>query len=138
MGMNETAIRILVALVAVGVLLFAAKSQLSSVLERRGDIGVLKAIGWSGRQVVSLVLAESVIQGLIGGLLGSLAAVAGLAISQAAMPGANPADTMADLVMVGGIVGSGLLLALLGGVLAGLAPALVSVKISPAEAIRKL
>jgi ABC-type antimicrobial peptide transport system permease subunit len=40
--------------------------------------------------------------------------------------------------MIGGVLGSGLLLALLGGILAGLAPALVSVRISPAEAIRKL
>jgi len=47
MGMNETAIRILIVLVAIGVVLFAAKSQFASVAERRGDIGVLKAIGWA-------------------------------------------------------------------------------------------
>ena len=138
MGMNETAIRILVVLVAVGVVLFAAKSQFASVAERRGDIGVLKAIGWSGRQVVTLLLAESVIQGLIGGLLGGFAAAIGLAISEAAVPKDVLTSTADDLVMIGGVLGSGLLLALLGGILAGAVPALVSVKISPAEAIRKL
>jgi putative ABC transport system permease protein len=139
MGMNETGIRILVVLVAVGVVLFAAKSQFASVAERRGDIGVLKAIGWSGRQVVALLLSESVIQGLIGGLLGGFAAAIGLAISDATLPTDVPTvSTADDLMMVGGVLGSGLLLALLGGILAGLVPALASVRISPAEAIRKL
>jgi ABC-type antimicrobial peptide transport system permease subunit len=138
MGMNETAIRVLVVLVAIGVFLFAAKSQFASVAERRGDIGVLKAIGWSGRQVATLLLAESVIQGLIGGLLGGFAAAIGLAISEAGVPRDVTTGSADDLVMIGGVLGSGLLLALLGGILAGLAPALVSVRISPAEAIRKL
>jgi len=118
--------------------LFAAKSQFASVVERRGDIGVLKAIGWSGRQVVALLLSESVIQGLIGGLLGGLAAVVGLAISEAAVPNVNPTDTAGDLLMIGGVLGSGVLLALLGGILAGAVPAFLSIRISPAEAIRKL
>ena len=121
-----------------GVVLFAAKSQFASVVERRGDIGVLKAIGWSGRQVVALLLGESVIQGLIGGLLGGFAAAIVLAISEAAVPTDVVASNAGDLYMIGGILGSGLLLALLGGILAGLAPALLSIRINPAEAIRKL
>jgi len=137
MGMNETATHILVALVALGVILFAAKSQLVSVIERRRDIGVLKAIGWSGRQVVTLLMAESVIQGLIGGVLGGLAAAVGLAISSAALPGASSTNTAGDLPMIGGVLGAGVLLALLGGILAGTVPALFSVRINPAEAIRK-
>jgi putative ABC transport system permease protein len=137
MGMNETAIRILVVLVMIGVVLFAAKSQFASVVERRGDIGVLKAIGWSGRQVVTLLLAESVTQGLIGGLLGGLAAAVGLAIWSAALPGGSSTNTAGDLPMIGGVLGAGVLLALLGGILAGTVPALLSIRISPAEAIRK-
>ncbi len=138
MGMNETAIRILVVLVALGVVLFAAKSQLASVVERRGDIGVLKAIGWSGRQVVTLLLTESIIVGLIGGVMGGLAAIVGLTISEATVPTAHAASTAGDLMMICSVLASGVFLALLGGILAGLAPALLSVRINPAEAIRKL
>jgi len=138
MGMNETAIRILLVVVALGVVLFAAKSQLASVVERRGEIGVLKAIGWSGRQVVALLLAESVIVGLIGGLLGGCAAAVGLAISEAAVSTPGSAGTAGDLLMIGGVLGFAVALALLGGILAGLVPALWSVRINPAEAIRKL
>jgi hypothetical protein len=137
MGMNETAMRMLVVLVALGVVLFAAKSQLASVVERRGDIGVLKAIGWSSRQVVTLLLAESVIQGLVGGLLGGIAAAVGLALSDAVLPGTGPTGTVGELWMVGGVLGSSVLLALLGGILAGAVPAVLSVRINPAEAIRK-
>jgi putative ABC transport system permease protein len=138
MGLNETAIHILVVVIGLGVVLFAAKSQLASVVERRGDIGVLKAIGWSGRQVVSLLLAESVILGLIGGFLGGFTAAIGLAISEAAVPKDYLTTSADDLMMIGGILGSGVALALLGGILAGVFPALLSVRINPAEAIRKL
>jgi len=40
--------------------------------------------------------------------------------------------------MIGGVLGFAVALALLGGILAGLVPALWSVRINPAEAIRKL
>ena len=54
------------------------------------------------------------------------------------MPTDVVASNAGDLYMIGGILGSGLLLALLGGILAGSAPALLSIRINPAEAIRKL
>lgn len=138
MGMNETAVRLLVLLVMFGVLLFAAKSQFASVVERRRDIGVLKAMGWSGRQVGALLLAESMIQGLIGGVLGSLAAVVALAISEATLPFETPTTTSEDLLMIAGVIGAGTLLALVGGILAGIVPAFLAVKINPAEAIRRV
>jgi hypothetical protein len=138
MGMNETGIRVLAVLLALGAVLLAAKSQLGSVVERRRDIGVLKAMGWSSRQVVTLLVAESVVQGLIGGLLGGFAAAIGLAVSEATVPKDVLTTSARDLMMIGAMLGSGMLLALLGGIFAGLVPALFSVRISPAEAIRKL
>ena len=138
MGMNETAIRILVLLVALGALLFAAKSQLASVLERRRDIGVLKTLGWSSREVLTLVLAESVIQGLIGGALGGAAAALGLLLTGVAAPGSNGLDAASYLVLLAGVLGAGVFLALVGGVLAGAVPGVLACRVSPAEAIRKL
>jgi len=88
--------------------------------------------------VVALLLAESVIVGLIGGLLGGCAAAVGLAISEAAVSTPGSAGTAGDLLMIGGVLGFAVALALLGGILAGLVPALWSVRINPAEAIRKL
>lgn len=137
LGMNASAIRLLIVLVACGVVLFAAHSQFASVLERRRDIGVLKAVGWSGREVLALVLAESVIQGLLGGLLGAAAALLGLIFSGAAFP-AGAAEATAPMGIIAAALGAGVLLALGGGVLAGIAPALLAARVNPAEAIRRL
>jgi len=51
---------------------------LASILERRRDIGILRAIGMTRRQVISIVIIESTLIGAAGGVLGS---VVGLLIS---------------------------------------------------------
>lgn len=45
-------------------------AQLMSVFERTREIGVLRAIGWSGFRVLIMILGESLIVCLIGGALG--------------------------------------------------------------------
>ncbi len=47
-------------------------SQLMAVFERTREIGVLRAIGWSGRRVLVMILGESVLVSLAGGIVGSL------------------------------------------------------------------
>jgi putative ABC transport system permease protein len=47
-------------------------------MERRNDVGLMKAIGGASRRVLRLFLAEAAVAGLIGGILG---AAAGLALS---------------------------------------------------------
>ncbi|MFO0851925.1 MAG: FtsX-like permease family protein [Gemmataceae bacterium] len=51
----------------------------TSVVERTREIGILKAVGASGRQVWGVFLAEGAVIGLAGGLLG-LALAAGLTV----------------------------------------------------------
>jgi ABC-type antimicrobial peptide transport system permease subunit len=45
-------------------------AQLMSVVERTREIGVLRAVGWSGRRVMGMILGESLLVGLLGGVLG--------------------------------------------------------------------
>jgi putative ABC transport system permease protein len=54
-------------LAALGVL----NGQLLSALERVKELGVLKALGVTRRQVAGMVLCESLVVGLLGGLLGT-------------------------------------------------------------------
>jgi putative ABC transport system permease protein len=56
--------------VAFTILLVVANTMSIAVRERRKEIGVLKTLGFTSGQVMSLVVAESVLIGLIGGTLG--------------------------------------------------------------------
>lgn len=45
-------------------------AQLMAVFERTREIGVLRAVGWSSRRVLGLILGETILVCLAGGLLG--------------------------------------------------------------------
>jgi putative ABC transport system permease protein len=81
-GSLLTRINLMLLLVAVAALAAAvlgvASTTMTTVLERKSEIGLLKAIGASDLGVTSIFLAESTITGICGGILG-LAAGYGLA-----------------------------------------------------------
>jgi len=52
------------------ILLVVANTMSIAVRERRTEIAVLKTLGFSSRQVMGLVVAESVLIGVMGGALG--------------------------------------------------------------------
>ena len=60
-----------------GVSLFVAavgitNTMFVSVLERTREIGILKSLGYNGRQILGMFLSEAVLTGIIGGILGTL------------------------------------------------------------------
>jgi len=62
--------------------LIAFKTMAGNIAERAREIGVLKAVGWTNRNVVSQLLAESVIQCFLAGIFGLiLAAIAAYGLS---------------------------------------------------------
>jgi hypothetical protein len=102
-----------------------ANSLLAGVLERRREIGVLKAVGWHTATVARLFLLEGVWLGLLGGLAG---AILGLAIF------AGLYETVPS--SLGWIGLAGVLTPVVVGALAALYPARVAAHIPPAEAVR--
>jgi ABC-type antimicrobial peptide transport system permease subunit len=50
--------------------LIAFKTMAGNIAERAREIGVLKAVGWTNRNVVTQLLSESVIQCFLAGILG--------------------------------------------------------------------
>jgi len=65
---------VLAAIAALGAaVLGVASTMMTSVLERKSEIGLLKAIGASNLGVTALFLAESALVGLAGGLVGLVA-----------------------------------------------------------------
>jgi ABC-type lipoprotein release transport system permease subunit len=61
-------------IVIITTVLITFKSMAANVAERRSEIGVLKAVGWTSRQVAMQITAESVCQCLIAAVVGLLAA----------------------------------------------------------------
>ena len=55
--------------------LIAFKTMAGNIAEREREIGVLKAVGWTNRNVVAQLLAESVVQCFLAGILGLLIAL---------------------------------------------------------------
>jgi putative ABC transport system permease protein len=136
MGMNEGAAWLLTIILAVAAVALSLKSQLASVIERRREIGILKAIGWTDGSIVSQLLAESVLQAAAGGVLGALVAVAILAVVPIKLLSGIETPVAVSLwpaALVGGV-----LLALVGGVIAGVFPALHAARQRPAEALRSI
>jgi len=109
------------------------------VAERRRDIGLLRALGATRRTVLSIILAEGMLQGLIGSgfglLLGYLLAFGALRVGQAPLSQfinltlGNPVVSP-SLVLISIFLGVGVT------VLAGLLPAWNASRITPLEALR--
>jgi putative ABC transport system permease protein len=136
MGMNETAVWVLTITVGIFAVALALKSQLASVIERRRDVAVLKAIGWTDLRIVGQVLAESCLQALGGGLLGSLLATEVLRLVPPRL--LTGTGGVGNLGLSTEVFVAALILALLGGVVAGALPALLAARSEPARVLRRI
>ena len=117
-----------------------AATMITSVMERYREIGVMKAIGFTDMQVLTIILVEALLMSLAGGAIGTTAGAAGAyllsrqgftmkgilyQITIKAQPQITPeliALTMATSLAVGAA--------------GGLVPALRAAKIPPAVALR--
>jgi len=82
-GLTGSARLLLAAIAAVALLIAGAgvgNTMLMAVVERRGEIGVLRALGASRGQVFALFWAEAVLLCLLGGLLGLVLASVGAGV----------------------------------------------------------
>jgi len=98
---------------------------------RRGEIAMLRAIGFSGARILALLLARFLVIGLAGGTLAWLAGTAFAAWRAVGAPGVSAAARAA--VWDAGLLGPTLLLALAMMLLAAWIPALLAVRADAAE-----
>ena len=148
-------------LAALTAFLIALLLTLSSVSKRVREIGTLKALGWRQWIVVRQILGESLAQGIAGGVLGVVLGVVAAAVIGAVGPtlsassstgsssgdffglGAVSARNVTDQVALTapvavGVLLLGLLVAVLGGLVAGAAGGWRAARMRPADALRQV
>ena len=106
----------------------AMNAMVVSVLERRSEIGLRRALGATRTVVGALVLVESTALCTLGAVAG---AAAGMAVTWAYAAGQGIA-----VVIPPAPVGLGLVASVVVGVAAGLYPALRAARLAPATALR--
>ena len=103
-------------------------TMLMSVMERFRDFGILKAIGWSNGNIMTLIVSESIILGAVGGAIGL---VVGYILVEIARPALGfPMQVTPTLAITALILATSL------GLIGGLYPARKASHLNPIEAIR--
>lgn len=105
-------------------------TMLMTVHERTKEIGLLKAIGWSNKRVLLMILGESVVTTIFGAIVGCIIAFVGvqLLVIFNVLSGITPVFTL-DIILKGFIV------AIVVGIVGGLYPAIRAVRLSPTKAL---
>lgn len=108
--------------------------MLMSTIERREEIGVLRAVGVQKLDVVKVILVEAGLLGLVGGVVGAVLSVgAGMVLNQIVLNDPLATFTATNALYVLLAVGFGLVTS----VLSGLYPAWKAANERPVDALRK-
>jgi putative ABC transport system permease protein len=114
------------------ILLVTGNTMAQAVRERTGELGVLKAIGFTNTQVLTLVLVESCVLTILGGTLG-------LAIAWMFTSRGDPTGGMLPLFLFPTrdlVLGFVISVAL--GLITGIFPALQAMRLRVADALRRM
>mgnify|MGYP001822420626 CR=1 FL=1 len=107
-------------------------TMLMSVIERTREIGVLRSLGWRRRQVLGMILKESLLLGVVGGLCGiPIGLGLGALMGASGVWGGALALTYTPPLFV-----QALAVATVAGVVGGLYPAWRATRMRPVEALR--
>jgi putative ABC transport system permease protein len=122
---------LLLASVTLLVGLFGVMNAMSAmVMERRKDIGIMRAVGASRRQIVSMFLYEAAALGVLGGIAGYLAGLLlAVVVGPLVLGGASVTPVVAYVPLAIGLAGAI-------SMVAALHPALGAARMKVADAVR--
>ncbi|HKA45043.1 MAG TPA: ABC transporter permease [Burkholderiales bacterium] len=124
------------AIFSIGAMIGAMITMYASVANRVGEIGTLRALGFTRRAVLGAFLFESLLLGLVGGAAGLVPA----SFMQLASFSTINFQTFADLsfrfVLTPGIAFQALLFALVMGLIGGFLPAVRAARLNIVDALR--
>jgi putative ABC transport system permease protein len=103
-----------------------------AVFERTGEIGLLRALGWRRRRIITLLMGEAMGLGVLGVVVGSVLAILGMRALMLSPTSRGFIDPKLPPGAFAIGVGMGVCLSLLGG----LYPAVRASRLEPTEALR--
>ncbi|MEM2430983.1 MAG: FtsX-like permease family protein [Candidatus Bathyarchaeia archaeon] len=115
-----------------------AATMITSVMERTREIGVMKAIGYTSNQILSLILLESIVMSLVGGSIGITLGIIGAYIlsSRGLTIGGIGLTFMLSPKITLDLMVQTLSLTIMVGLIGGALPAYRASKIPPVVALR--
>jgi putative ABC transport system permease protein len=132
MGNIEFLILAIGSVVFFTLLLVTGNTMAIAVRERTSELAVLKAIGFSDRFVLWLVMLESVLIAALGGGIGMLGA------KLFSMRGDPTGGMLQVFYIPGEVIAAGIALTVAVGVAAGILPALAAMRLQVIEALRRV
>ncbi|MDD3159890.1 MAG: ABC transporter permease [Candidatus ainarchaeum sp.] len=118
-----------------------ANSMFTSVLEQTKEIGLMKALGATNKEILKLFVIESALFGLVGGILGAIAGLIGSSILGTFVLSSSLSSLtrgpfgMTTLVTPDLII-YGIILSTVVGLVSGIIPAINASKLKPIDALR--
>lgn len=115
-------------------------TMLTSVMERTREIGIMKAIGATNKDVMLIFIIEGMLVSIVGGIFGILLGVFGSQgitglLTAGPMAGGGSGMSLTPIISIGSI-GLAVGVSLVVGVLSSLYPAWKAARMSPIEAVR--
>jgi putative ABC transport system permease protein len=113
-------------------LLVTGNTMALAVRERLGELAVMKAVGFSDRFVLFIVLGESVLVAIVGGAIG-------LALAKLFTLGGDPTGgVLQNFLLPGSSILLGIACAIAIGLLAGILPATSAMRLRVVDALRRV
>ncbi len=131
---REQTAMVLVPLAVVGAAVWVFLLTVANVRERRYEIGILRAVGFSAPRIIGLFQLRVIIMAVLGALAGYIAGVlVGASLGGAALSGAVISTTLSPLMLAMAVVGATVL-----ACVAAWMPALQAAGQDPAEILKEM
>jgi putative ABC transport system permease protein len=137
MGILQTVLLAIASIALIVASIGIMNTMLTSVMERTREIGIMKAIGATNKDVMSIFIIEGLLLSLVGGTAGILLGIVG---SQAVATGLSNIGGGGGMplepVITFTAIALGLSVSMIVGIFSSLYPAWKAAKMSPIEAVR--